>query len=147
MMISIRNPKTRDEFRAYYELRYRILRKPWGQVRDTEKDDYEPISQHFMAVDDETGEIVGVVKVFEKEPEVGWMSHLAVEKMYQRKGVGRMLVEAVEKQAKANGFKRLGCMARLNTTKYFEKYGFRLEGLPTHYFGTTQVVWMEKTLD
>lgn len=146
-MIVIKQPKTRDEFKAYYDLRYRILRKPWGQVRDTEKDDYEPISQHFMAVDEETGEIVGVVKLFEKEPEVGWFSHLAVDHAYQKKGVGRMLINAVEEQAKEMGFKRLGCMSRLNTTKYFEKYGFHVEGLPTQYFGTTQVLWMEKELD
>lgn len=146
-MISIRTPKTKEEFKAYYELRYQILRKPWGQIRDTEKDDYEPISQHFMAVDEDNGEIVGVIKVFEKESEVGWMSHLAVHKDYQKRGVGRLLVQAVEKQARENGFKRLGCLSRLNTTKYFEKFGFQIEGLPTQYFGTTQVVWMEKSLD
>ena len=146
-MIIILQPKTRDEFKAYYELRYRVLRKPWGQGRDTEKDDYEPISQHFMAVDEETGNIVGVVKIFEKEPGIGWFSHLAVEHAYQKKGVGRMLLNAVENQARENGFKRLGCMARVNTTKYFEKYGFHVEGLPAQYFGTTQVVWMEKTLN
>lgn len=145
-MITITQPKTRDDFKAYYDLRYRILRKPWGQVRDTEKDDYEAISQHFMAVDDETGKIVGVVKLFEKEPTVGWFSHLAVDRDYQKSGVGRLLVDAVEKQAKENGFTRLGCMSRLNTTKYFEKYGFQIEGLPNQYFGTTQVVWMEKPL-
>ncbi len=145
-MIVIKQPKTRDEFKAYYELRYRVLRKPWGQVRDTEKDDYEPISQHFMAVDEETENIVGVVKIFEKEQGVGWFSHLAVDRAYQKAGVGRMLINAVENQARENGFERLGCMSRVNTTKYFEKYGFQVEGLPTQYFGTTQVLWMEKTL-
>ena len=145
-MITIKSPKTRAEFKEYYDLRYRILRKPWGQVRDTEKDDYEPISHHFMAIDEETGKLVGVVKIFEKEPGVGWFSHLAVEKKYQKAGVGRMLIDAVEKQAKENGYSKLGCMSRLNTTKYFEKFGFQIEGLPTRYFGTTQVVWMEKGL-
>ncbi len=61
-MIEIRSPHTREDFKAYYDLRYRVLREPWGLPRGTEKDDYEPISQHFMAVDTETGEILGVVK-------------------------------------------------------------------------------------
>jgi N-acetylglutamate synthase-like GNAT family acetyltransferase len=145
-MISIKVPKTREEFKAYYELRYRVLRAPWGQPKDTEKDDYEPISQHFMAVDEETGKIVGVVKVFEKSNGIGWFSHLAVDPGFQRRGIGLKLILAVEAVAKENGYTILGCMSRLNTTAYFEKRGFSIAGFPSNYFGTTQVVWMEKEL-
>ena len=66
-MIVIRRPETRDDYRAYYTLRYRVLREPWGQARGTEKDDYEPLSQHLMAVDDEDDEVVGVIKWMEKD--------------------------------------------------------------------------------
>ena len=86
-MITITIPKTREDFKAYYELRYKVLRAPWGQPKDTEKDDYEPISQHFMAIDDENGKIVGVIKMFEKTEGVGWVSHLAIDPGYQKKGV------------------------------------------------------------
>jgi N-acetylglutamate synthase-like GNAT family acetyltransferase len=145
-MIKIVSPRTREEFKAYYDLRYKVLRQPWGQVRDTEKDDYEPISQHFMAVDEDSGDIIGVVKVFEKSTGIGWMSHLAVDYNFQKKGIGRLLLKAVEQSASESGYKVLGCMSRLNTTAYFEKLGFQIAGLPTQYFGTTQVVWMEKEI-
>lgn len=145
-MIQIKVPQTRDEFKAYYDLRYKVLRAPWGQPKGTEKDDYEPVSQHFMAVNDTAGEVVGVVKLFEKEPGVGWFSHLAVASNFQRQGIGNQLMQLVEKEARNRGFKLLGCFSRLNTTAYFEKAGYRIAGLPTHYFGTTQVVWMEKEL-
>lgn len=145
-MIQIKSPKTREEFKAYYDLRYKVLREPWGQPRGTEKDDYEPISQHFMAVDDQNGAIVGCAKLFENETGVAWLSHLAVAAAYQRKGIGKQLVEQVENAARVQGYKKIGCMARLNTTKYFEGEGYKISGLPSHYFGTTQVVWMEKTL-
>lgn len=145
-MIEIRSPQTRDEFKAYYDVRYRVLREPWGQPRGTEKDDYEAISQHFMAVDARSGEIVGVVKLFEKQPGVGWFSHLAVTGRRQRQGVGKRLLQAVEQAARERGFTLLGCQSRLNTTAYFEKSGYHIAGLPTQYFGTTQVVWMEKSL-
>ena len=145
-MISIKVPKTREDFRAYYELRYRVLRAPWGQPKDTEKDDYEPISQHFMAVDDENGKVVGVIKMFEKSEGVGWFSHLAIDPRYQKKGIGSMLIETIEKTAREKDYRVIGCMSRLNTTAYFEKMGFRTAGLPTQYFGTTQVLWMEKEL-
>jgi N-acetylglutamate synthase-like GNAT family acetyltransferase len=145
-MIKITSPKTREEFKAYYDLRYKVLREPWGLPKGTEKDDYEPISEHFMAVDEKTGELMGVVKLFEKEPGIGWFSHLAVATSQQRKGIGKQLLGLVESRARERGFKALGCLARLNTTAFFEKEGYRVSGLPVHYLGTTQVVWMEKAL-
>ncbi|MHB1482772.1 MAG: GNAT family N-acetyltransferase, partial [Bellilinea sp.] len=107
-------------------------------------DDYEPLSHHFMAVDSESGEVVGVIKVYEKEPGTGCFSHMAVAGIRQRQGIGSMLMDAVEEYSRKKGFKTLGCYSRLNTTLYFERAGYRIAGLPTHYFGTTQVVWMEK---
>ncbi len=145
-MIEIKSPQTREDFKEYYALRYRMLRKPWGQAKGTEKDDYEPISQHFMAVDDQSGKIVGVIKLMEKEPGVGWFSHLAVDEKFQRKGIGKMLVETVERVGREKGYAIIGCMSRLNTTAYFERFGYHIAGLPAHYFGTIQVAWMEKKL-
>jgi N-acetylglutamate synthase-like GNAT family acetyltransferase len=145
-MIKIISPKTREEFKAYYQTRYKELREPWGLQKGTEKDDYEPISQHFMAVDDSNNKVVGTIKLMEKEPGVGWFSHMAVRSDSQNKGVGKLLLSFVEDEARREGYTILGCMSRLNTTEYFEKAGYRINGLPSQYIGTTQVVWMEKKL-
>ena len=112
-MITIKIPQSKDDFKAYYELRYRVLRAPWGQPKDTEKDDFEPISQHFMAVD-ENEKVVGVIKMFEKENGVGWVSHLAIDPAYQKKGIGRLLMDTVEKAAKEKGYHVIGCMSPAN---------------------------------
>ncbi len=100
----IRAPATREEFKAYYALRYKVLREPWGHPKGTEKDDYEPISEHFMAVDEQTGELLGVVKLYEKAPGVGNISHLAVATSHQHKGIGKLLVKAVENRSRERGF-------------------------------------------
>jgi N-acetylglutamate synthase-like GNAT family acetyltransferase len=142
----IKTPKSRDDFKAYYALRYKVLREPWGHPKGTEKDDFEPISEHFMAVDENTSEVLGVIKLFEKAPGVGQASHLAVAKEHQHKGVGKFLVEVVEKRARERGFKTLGAMARVTATAYFEKYGYHVAGLPVPHLGTTHLVWMEKEL-
>lgn len=145
-MIHIVSPKTREEFKTYYDIRYKVLREPWAQPKGTEKDDYEPISRHFMALDDATGKVIGVIKLLEKEPGVGWFSHMAVLPAYQRKGIGKLLLNFIEEEARKEGYTILGCYSRLNTTSFFEKAGYIINGLPSHYFGTTQVVWMEKKL-
>ena len=142
----IKTPITREDFKAYYALRYKVLREPWGHPKGTEKDDYEAISEHFMAVDENTSEVLGVIKLFEKTPGVGQASHLAVANEHQRKGVGKFLIEVVENRARERGFKTLGAMARVNATAYFEKYGYHVAGLPVPHLGTTHLVWVEKEL-
>jgi N-acetylglutamate synthase-like GNAT family acetyltransferase len=144
-MYTIKTPTTHDDFKAYYALRYKVLREPWGHPKGTEKDDYEPISEHFMALN-EKGDVVGVVKLFEKSDRVGHISHLAVAPEYQHKGVGHLLLETVEQRARARGFHTIGTMARVTATVYFQKYGFRIVGMPTPHLGTIHLVWMEKSL-
>jgi N-acetylglutamate synthase-like GNAT family acetyltransferase len=144
-MYTIKTPKTRDDFKAYYALRYKVLREPWGHPKGTEKDDYEPISEHFMAVNDQ-GEVVGVAKLYEKEEGVGYISHLAVAPEYQHQGIGHLLMKAIEQRARELGFKTIGMMARVTATAYFERAGFRVVGIPTPHIGTIHLVWMEKPL-
>jgi N-acetylglutamate synthase-like GNAT family acetyltransferase len=142
----IKTPATREEFKAYYALRYKVLREPWGHPKGTEKDDYEPISEHFMAVDEQTGEVLGVIKLYEKTPGVGNLSHLAVATAHQHKGIGNFLIKAVENRGQERGFKILGAMSRVTATAYFEKHGYHIVGIPTLHLGTTHLVWMEKEL-
>lgn len=144
-MITIKTPITREDFKAYYTLRYKVLREAFGHPKGTEKDDYEPISEHFMAVN-EKGEVVGVVKLYEKAEGVGYISHLAVATEHQHKGIGHQLLQTVERRARERGFRVLGTMARVTATAYFEKYGFHVAGLPTPHLGTSHLVWMEKAV-
>lgn len=144
-MFTVKTPTTHDDFKAYYALRYRVLREPWGHPKGTEKDDYEPISEHFMAVN-EKGDVVGVVKLYQKAECTGYISHLAVAPEYQHKGIGHLLLETVERRARERGFCALGTMARATATVYFEKYGFYVVGVPTPHLGMTHLVWMEKDL-
>ena len=144
-MYTIKIPKTRDDFKAYYGLRYKVLREPWGHPKGTEKDDYEPISEHFMALS-EKGDVVGVAKLFEKAEGVGHISHLAVAAEHQHKGIGHLLMKTVEQRARERGYTMIGTMARVTATAYFERAGFRIAGIPTPHIGTTHLVWMEKAL-
>ncbi|HPH97761.1 MAG TPA: GNAT family N-acetyltransferase [Anaerolineaceae bacterium] len=144
-MITIRPPQTKEDFKGYYALRFEVLRHQYGLAKGTEKDDYEPISQHFMAVD-EKGQIVGVVKLFEKEPGVAQFSHMAVKPEFQRQGIGHMLLETVEKKARELGFKKIGTMTRLTATNFYEKCGYHVVGFEIVAFGRIQLCWMEKNL-
>ena len=146
-MIIIKTPTSREDFKAYYALRYKVLSEPSGHPKGTEKDDYEPISEHFSAMDDRTGEILGVIKMFERSPGVASFSHLAVAPDHQNRGIGKLLLRAVEKRAQERGFKTLGAMSRVTATAYFEKQGYRVTEIPAPHLGMTHVVWLEKKLE
>jgi len=145
-MVVIRSPRTKEEFKAYYALRFRVLREPLGQHPGSEKDDYEPISLHYMAVDEVTNQIVGVVKLFEKEAGVGQFSHLAVAPAFQHKGVGRLLIETVEQKSRDLGYHKLGTLTRLTATGFYERCAYKPMGITGVLFGKLQMMWMEKEL-
>lgn len=145
-MIVIKSPKTKDEFKRYYDLRYRVLRKSLGQPRGTEKDDYEPISNHFMAVDDGTGEIIGAIKLFEHEPGVGQFSHIAVLEAYQKQGIGRMLINEVEEKARELGYHSIGSITRVTAADFYKKCGYVVKGYSTPLFERVPTFWVEKDL-
>lgn len=145
-MIVIKSPETRDDFKKYYHLRYTVLRKPLGQVKGTEKDDYEPISHHFMAVDEATGEIVGVIKFYEKEPGVAQFSHIAVAEGCQHRGIGRMMVQHVEAMAKEMGFHAIGSVTRVTAAEFYEKCGYVVKGYSSPLFDRIPTFWVEKSL-
>jgi N-acetylglutamate synthase-like GNAT family acetyltransferase len=145
-MVVIRSPKTKEEFKAYYALRFHVLREPLGQHPGSEKDDYEPISIHYMAVDDKTNEIVGVIKLFEKEPGIGQFSHVAVAEAYQHKGVGRLLIDTVEQKSRELHYRKLGTLTRLTATGFYERCGYKPMGITGVLFGRLQMMWMEKEL-
>jgi ribosomal protein S18 acetylase RimI-like enzyme len=146
-MIVIKTPHPKQEFKDYYALRYHVLREPLGLPKGTEKDDYEVISRHFMAVDEGTGDVVGVVKIYEDEPGLARFSHLAVSEKHQGQGIGRLLVDTVEKDAREHGYKQMGTLTRVSAVDVYERYGYERAGMGKKLFGKLQMIWMLKNLE
>ena len=48
MKITVIEPQTPEEFKQYYNLRFEILRKPWGQPKSSERENDDEISHHRM---------------------------------------------------------------------------------------------------
>jgi ribosomal protein S18 acetylase RimI-like enzyme len=146
MKIIIKSPRTREEFKAYYALRYAVLREPIGLQKGTEKDDYEPISVHFMAVDQETGQLLGTVKVYEKEPGKCQISHMAVSEKHRHQGIGKLLLDTAEAKACEMGCRTAIVLTRANATGYYQQHGYEVIGIAGNILGRLQLLWMEKGL-
>ena len=99
--MKITEPKTKEDFDKYYDLRWRILRKPWDQPKGSEKDDLEDESIHLMACSG--GGVCGVARAHFNSPGEAQIRYMAVDEPYRGKGIGSKLHDELEKSNKHKG--------------------------------------------
>jgi GNAT superfamily N-acetyltransferase len=144
-MIEIRSPKNQEEWNKYYQLRWEILRKPWNQPVGSEKDASEDTSVHLMAIDDKN-EVWGVCRLQKNSDTEGQIRFMAVSENAQGKGIGKMLINAAEKQAKDLGLNRIILQARENAVPFYKACKYEIEEKTFLLFGTIQHYLMTKNL-
>ena len=91
--IEIRKPETKQEFKEYYDLRWRILRKPWNQPKGSEQDEMDRDSIHVMAV--MGNDVIGCGRghfINPRQAQIRWM---AVDEDFRRQGVGTKILNAL----------------------------------------------------
>ena len=146
IIMKIVSPKTKKEFEKYYDLRWRILRKPWNQSIGSEKDEIENTTIHLMVI--EGSKIIGVGRGQFNTRKEAQIRYMAVEENQQGKGIGSKLLNSLEnrlkkkgvptghlkkslKFAKNKGFKRCDAeiaVENIASLKLIKKLGFRIEG-------------------
>ncbi|MBX7093375.1 MAG: GNAT family N-acetyltransferase [Flavobacteriales bacterium] len=144
-MIRIIQPSTVHEMEQYYDLRWKTLREPWGQVRGTEKDNMEDSSIHFMALE---GEIpLGVCRLQFNDESIAQVRFMGVSALAREKGVGRKLLEEAEKTAAAQGRKKMILQARDYAVPFYEKCNYRIVEKTFLLWDSIQHYLMEKELN
>ena len=107
-------------------LRKRILRDPLGLEWTEEEESWEPRERHFaMQVDNET---VACVVIRPLGQGVVKLRQMAVEPARQGTGIGRGLLEGVEKILITDEVDRIELNARDTAVGFYEKLGFRKVG-------------------
>jgi len=121
MPIELRQPKTEEEFRLYYDLRWRILREPWTQSRESATDGHERDAFHLMALEGGTL-LVGVGRLHFNSPEEAQVRYMAVESDRARAGIGSLILEKLEAHARAQGARRVVLNARESAVPFYKKH-------------------------
>lgn len=116
-------PASPEQFEQYYDLRWRILRAPWKQPRDSEKDIMEEDSYHLMIVDS-ANQVIGVGRLHLNTPQQAQIRFMAVETRQQRLGIGKMLLLALEEKAAQWGAEEIVFDARANIAGFYTRYGY-----------------------
>ncbi|MHA1269925.1 MAG: GNAT family N-acetyltransferase [Candidatus Helarchaeota archaeon] len=143
-ILIIRQPHTEYEFEAMYNLRWRILFKPWDQPRGCELDDLENDAISFIALLDDA--IIGTARFHKINDRIGQIKFFAVDYEFQNKGIGSNIVYSIHMSAKNQGIKYIILNARENSINFFKKHGYELVGEGPALFGSIKLFKMKNIL-
>jgi N-acetylglutamate synthase-like GNAT family acetyltransferase len=142
--MEIKSPQTDAEWKAYYALRFNVLREPWNQPLGSEVLADEDQAIHAIAVED--NEVLGVARMHESAEKQGQVRCVATATAAQGKGIGKAIMAYLEEQAKAKGWTEIVLEARENAVPFYQAIGYNIVAESYLLFGEIQHYRMSKTL-
>ena len=142
--MEIKSPQTDAEWKAYYALRFNVLREPWNQPLGSEVLADEDQAIHAIAVED--NEVLGVARMHESAAKQGQVRCVATATAAQGKGIGKAIMAYLEEQAKAKGWTEIVLEARENAVPFYQAIGYTFVAESYLLFGEIQHYRMSKTL-
>ena len=143
--LKVAAPKSIQEYKFYFQLRWEILRKPWGQPKGSERDKSDSSAIHRMILDKD-GHIIGVGMLLLNSFQEAQIRFMAVSKNSQGMNVGTLLIESLESIACERKCSLLILQSRENSVKFYEKNGFKVIEKSYLLFGEIQHFLMQKKL-
>jgi ribosomal protein S18 acetylase RimI-like enzyme len=141
---SVTEPSSDADFETYYNLRFNVLRKPWGHAKGSEVDETDPASIHaFIKINNEA---VAVSRLHFVDEHTGQIRYMGVHSDYQGKGLGKMVVSYLERRALENGRNIMILHARINAVKFYESCGYTIKETSYLLWGQIPHWLMEKKL-
>jgi ribosomal protein S18 acetylase RimI-like enzyme len=153
VFFKIQQPETKEDFKHYYYLRWKLLRAPWQQPQGSEADEIEDQCFHVMAVTainnkaaNSNNKVIAVARLQFNSNTEAQIRYMAVEKTYQRKGIGRALINAMETQAEKSGCEKVILDAREPAVDFYKKLGYKISKKSYLLFDEIQHFCMIKVL-
>jgi hypothetical protein len=113
-------------FQQVWDLREEVLRKPLGLSLRNEDLSRDNSNEIFIAIHE--GKVVGTVFLQPLENNEAQLRAMAVYNEWQGKGIGRMLVNALEEYAWANGFSKVVLHSRKVAMGFYSNLGYQHYG-------------------
>lgn len=143
-MLEIKAPLTDADWKAYYALRFNVLREPWNQPLGSEVLADEDQAIHAIAV--EGTEVLGVARMHESAEKQGQVRCVAIASAAQGKGIGKAMMAYLEKKAIEKGWIEIVLEARENAVPFYEAIGYTSVAESYLLFGEIQHYRMQKSL-
>lgn len=142
--MEIKSPQTEAEWKAYYALRFTVLREPWNQPLGSEVLTDEDQAIHAIAMED--GEVLGVARMHESAEKQGQVRCVAIATAAQGKGIGKAIMAYLEEKATQKGWTEIVLEARENAVPFYQAIGYNIVTESYLLFGEIQHYRMKKAL-
>jgi len=140
----IRAPLSEAEWTAYYQLRWQILRQPWGQPPGSEKDAHEHQAVHLGAF---AGvQLLGIGRLHFINPRQAQIRYMATLAGYRRCGIGSAILAALEAEARKAGASEIVLNARNHCLDFYRHLDYETIGEGPTLFQSIQHTRMRKLI-
>jgi len=143
--MQIISPVTASDFQKYYQLRYEVLRAPWGQPPGSERAPDDDTATHALMLNSNQ-EAVGVCRLHLQTSTEAQIRFMAINPNYQGRGLGRQLLLYAEEKARRVGAAFITLQAREIAVPFYESCGYVITEKTHLLFGEIQHYKMRKDL-
>jgi ribosomal protein S18 acetylase RimI-like enzyme len=137
-------PNSPEQWQQYYQLRYTILRGPWGAAPGTEHLPDDPQAIHVLALHSSIA--VGCGRLHLLDQHTGQIRCMAVAHLHQGLGIGQAMMQYLEQKAKEQNIQQLVLDARELAVEFYQKQGYQIIAPSYLLFGQIKHWRMQKIL-
>ncbi len=141
----VTSPITESDLQQYFRLRWEILREPWDQPEGTEFGEDEDKALHYMVLDEEE-RVMAVGRMHPINDETVQFRYMGVSEKMRGKGVGKLILSAMEKHAAKLGYKDVFLHARETAVPFYQKSGYSMLEKTYLLFESIQHYSMNKSI-
>ena len=129
--------ETEAEFEGYFAVRHAIFVEEQALFHGSDVDEHDQHAIPLVAVDQETGMVVGAVRCYQVDEETWFGGRLAVLKEFRRNGasIGPGLCQLAEQVVIEQGCRLFLAYIQLQNVRFFERLGWQAEGEPELHHG------------
>lgn len=125
--------RTNEEREAVFAVRMVVFVEEQAVPPEEELDALDMVATHFLArqtgaMEADAASIVGAARLVDKGDGKAKIGRVAVLREHRGKGVGALLMQAVEQTARERGFTQLVLDAQCYAIPFYEKLGYVAEG-------------------
>ena len=129
---------------AGYALRHSVFEIEQKIPRPLDRDPFDLNADHVVAFDD-AGRCIGTGRAVRMDSRTCQIGRMAVAPDHRRKGVGALVLEALERMASLRGLRDLFLLCQIPAIPFYERHGYVKDGEQFLEHGVPHVI-MRKQL-
>lgn len=126
--IIVKLVETETELEAAIDIRFRVFVAEQHVPPEEELDEEDAGATHVIAL--QHGSTVGTGRLLARDPAIAVIGRMAVDQSWRRRGVGGLILDFLEEEARAQGLRRSVLHAQEYVKSFYAAHGYLEHGEP-----------------